>query len=169
MKMRILAPALVLAMAMPLLAHAQAPGRHPAYLHALTDLRDARWFLAHAPDGYVGERERHAIGEVDRAIDEVQRAAYYDGKNIYEHPREDSYPDAAGRLRRVSELLRKAREDVAQQEDNYQVRDLQFHAVEHIDSAIRIAESVMIDRERAREYDRDRDWERGRDHDGDRR
>lgn len=153
-KRLVFSAALALAMALSLLAQAQAqaPGRHPAYLHALTDLHDARWFLEHRPTGPIEEREIRAIGEIDRAIEEVQRAAYYDGKNVYDHPREDTYPDAAGRLRRVSELLRKAREDVAQQEDNVQVRDLQYRAVEHIDSAIRIAESIMVDRERAYPY-----------------
>jgi hypothetical protein len=168
MKIRSLVPLLALVLAFPLLAQAQpAPGRHPAYLHALTDLRDARWFLGHVPDGYIGEREQHAMGEIDRAIEAVQRAAYYDGKNVYEHPRADAYPDARGRLRRVSELLRKAREDVAQQEDNYQVRELQSHAVAHIDDAIRLAESVMMDRERMR--DQEHDHEHDRDRDADRR
>jgi hypothetical protein len=145
--------ALAFALAVPVLAQAQpAPGHHPAYLHALTDLRDARYYLTHAPEGMMEERERRAVAELDRAIDNVQRAAYYDGKDVYDHPRGDAYPDARGRLRRVSELLRKAREDVAQQEDNLNVRDMQYHAVEHIDGAIRLAESVMLDREH--DYDR---------------
>ena len=153
MKWKAVLSVVALAMSMPLLAHAQVPGRHPAYLHALTDLHDARWFLEHRPGGPMEEREYHAIHEVDRAIEEVQRAAYYDGKNVYDHPPEDAYPDAPGRLRRVSELLRRARDDVAQPEDNFQVRDLQYRAVEHIDNAIRISEAIMIDRERAREYE----------------
>ena len=166
MTLRLRLPALILGLALPLLAatagaQVPPPGHHPAYLHALTDLRDARWFLAHPRDGGpLEERERHAVVEIDRAIDQVQRAAYYDGKDVYEHPREDAYPDARGRLRRVSGLLRKARDDVAQQEDNFQVRDLQLHAVERIDEAIRLTESVMVDRERAREMYRDREEDR---------
>lgn len=155
--------ALGLLLALPLAAQAQVPGRHPAYLHALTDLHDARWYLTHTPDGYLEERERHAVAELDRAIEDVQRAAYYDGKDVYQHPRSDAYADARSRLRRVSELLRKAREDVAQPEDNLQVRELQERAVHHIDDAIRTAESVMVDRERAwemREHDRDYDGDR---------
>lgn len=161
--------ALALPLAAPAQAQAQVPpppppgyGHHPAYLHALTDLRDARWYLSHPRAAALEERERHAIAEIDRAIDLVQRAAYYDGKNVYEHPQEDAVIDARGRLRRVSELLRTARADVAQDEDNLQVRDAQIHAVERIDEAIRLAESVMIDRERyleMREHDRDRDRE----------
>lgn len=144
-----LALALATGLALGQAAQAQAPGNHPPYLHALTDMRDARWYLTHAPDGFMEERERHALADLDRAIDEVQRAAYYDGKDVYSHPREDAYPDARGRLRRVSTLLRKAREDVARPEDNLSVRELQLHAVEHLDNAIRYAESVMVDRERA--------------------
>ena len=161
----------------PLLAPAQAQvpppppdyGQHPAYLHALTDLHDARWYIENRPEGLpLEERERHAIAEIDRAIDLVQRAAYYDGKNVYEHPRADAYPDARGRLRRASELLRKAREDVAQNEENLQVRDIQVHAVERIDESIRLAESVMVDRERYGDHDHDRDHDGDRDHDRDR-
>ncbi len=171
MTLRVNLPAVLLSLALPLLAgaagaQAPVPGHHPAYLQALTDLRDARWFLAHPRDGApLEERERHAVVEIDRAIEQVQRAAYYDGKDVYEHPREDAYPDARGRLRRVSGLLRKSRDDVAEPEDNYQVRDLQRHAVERIDEAIRITESVMVERERARERYRDREEDRDRGYD----
>ncbi len=157
MTTRLSLTAVLLGLALPLLAgtaRAQMPppGMHPAYLHALTDLRDARWFLAHPRDGApLEEREHRAVVAVDRAIEQVRRAAYYDGKDAYEHPREDAYPEPRGRLRRVSGLLRRARDDVARQEDNLQVRDLQLHAVRRIDEAIRLTESVMIDRERARE------------------
>ncbi len=153
---------LALTLAFPLAAQAQVPvpGHHPAYLHAITDLRDARWLLEHPRDGHLGERERHAMMEIDRAIDSTKRAAYYDGKNVYEHPREDTYPDAVGRLRRVSELIHKARQDAAMPEDNPQVRELQFHAVEHIDSAIRAIDSLVLDRERMRERGRDYDYDR---------
>jgi hypothetical protein len=169
--------AAALACALPLVnaAQAQVPplppeyGHHPAYLHALTDLRDARWYLDHPRESALEERERHAIGEVDRAIDLVQRAAYYDGKNVYERPREDVNTDVRGRLRRVSELLRKARADVAQDEDNFQVRELQVHAVERIDEAIRLSESVMVDRERYYEmHDREHEHHHDREHDRDR-
>jgi hypothetical protein len=173
-KIRLCLSAAALLLALPSLTPAQAQepppppgyGHHPAYLHALTDLRDARWFIEHRPDGVLEERERHALGEIDRAIDLVQRAAYYDGKNVYEHPRSDTYPDARGRLRRASELLRKAREDVAQNEENLQVREMQMHAVERIDESIRLTESVMIDRERYGDmHERDRDHDRDRDYD----
>ena len=50
--------------------------QHPAYLHALTDLRDARWNLEHrAGDAAVSTQEDVAIVETDRAINDARTAA----------------------------------------------------------------------------------------------
>src|SRR5580698_2209564 len=66
-------------------AKAQVPGPHPAYLHALSDLRAARHYLN---DGWAWEGVRRednmAIAEIDRAIDEIKRAAIDDGKRVDE-------------------------------------------------------------------------------------
>ena len=92
---------------------------HPAYLHALTDLRDARWNLEHrAGDAAVSTQEDVAIVEIDRAINDARTAAMEDGKNIANHPPEDAHVDRRGRLHHAAELLRKARQDVAQGESN---------------------------------------------------
>ena len=57
----------------------QVPGPHPAYLHALTDLRAARWNLEHRPgDAAVSAQEDVAIVETDRAIQEAKTAAIVD-------------------------------------------------------------------------------------------
>ena len=141
----------------PGLSDADIPGRHPSYLHALTDLRDAHWVLGHPGSGGLEEREQHALAELSQAIEEVQRAAAYDGKNLYEHPREDVASEGIPqRLRRVSVLLRRAREDVAQEEDNYGVREIQLRAIARIDESIRIVEGEMIERERAEVMERER-------------
>ena len=59
---------------------ADLPGKHPAYLHALTDLRAARWNLEHRPgDAAVSAQEDVAIVETDRAIREAKVAAIEDG------------------------------------------------------------------------------------------
>src|SRR5580658_7414271 len=53
-----------------LAANAQTlPGKHPGYLHSLSDLRAARWFLYHQPGdpGVTGD-EDVAISEIDAAI-----------------------------------------------------------------------------------------------------
>src|SRR6202000_3453344 len=106
--------------------------QHPAYLHALTDLRDARWNLEHrAGDAAVSSQEDVAIVETDRAIQEAKTAAMEDGKNIEDHPHEDAKINRAGRLHHALELLDKAKKDIAREEDNPETRDLRNRIVQH--------------------------------------
>jgi hypothetical protein len=124
--------------------------RHPAYLHSVPLLRDARWLLEWRERGPGEERERAAQVEIDRALQEVERAAAIDNRFVYQPPRQDAYPGPA-RLRRASELLRAARADITLPEDLPAARALQYRAIGHIDAAIRLTEEVMIERERMRE------------------
>ena len=113
-----------------------APGRdHPAYLHALTDLRTARAHLERPGGGELKEQERKAIHEIDDAIAEIKKAAIDDGKNLNDHPPVDAHIDWPGRLHRALELLDKAHNDVAHEEDNGFAQGLQARALEHIDKA----------------------------------
>src|ERR1700684_669533 len=52
-----------------------APQQHPAYLHALTDLRSARGYLRRPARAVVKWDENRAIREIDAAINEIKRAA----------------------------------------------------------------------------------------------
>jgi len=129
---------------LPLAAHADLPGKHPAYLHALTDLRDARWNLEHRPgDAAVSAQEDVAITEIDRAINEAKRAAAEDGKNLANHPAEDARLDHPGRLHHALEFLRKAKADVRQEEDNPEARRLRNAVVVHIDRAIQATQRAI--------------------------
>jgi hypothetical protein len=151
--MTIKAFTLALIAAAPLLvaACAEAPPRHPAYLHALTDLRAARWNLEHRPgDAAVSGQEDIAITEIDRAINEARRAAADDGKNTAERPPADANLNRAGRLHHAVEFLRKAKDDVAREEDNPEARDLRRAVVLHIDGAIRATERAIHDVEQGR-------------------
>ena len=68
----------VMWLALPLAANADLPGRHPAYLHALTDLRAARWMLQHRPgDVALSTHEDIAITEIDKTIGEIKHAAIH--------------------------------------------------------------------------------------------
>jgi hypothetical protein len=125
---------------------ADLPGRHPFYLHALSDLRDARWNLEHRPgDAAVSAQEDIAIVETDRAIQEAKTAAAEDGKNLADHPHEDAHIDHPGRLHRALDLLHKAHDDVRQEEDNPEARELRHRINEHIDAAIRATERAIHD------------------------
>jgi hypothetical protein len=111
------------------------PREHPAYLHALTDLREARAHLERPDHGELREQEKKAIHEINDAIAEIKKAAIDDGKDINEHAPIDARMDWTGRLHRAAELLKKAHSDVAQEEDNSFAQGLQQRALEHIDKA----------------------------------
>ncbi len=125
----------------PLAASAQVlPGKHPAYLHALTDLRTARWLLEHQPgDVKVYADEDVAITEVDATLNDIKHAAIDDGKDLHDHPNVDVH-EHGSRLLRAIESLRKARADIAGEEDNPDIHDLRRRSMEHLDHAIRAAE-----------------------------
>jgi hypothetical protein len=132
-------PLAVLALG-PLAASAQTqPGKHPAYLHALKDLRTARWLLEHQPgDLKVYTEEDVAITEADAAISEIKRASIDDGKDLHDHENVD-VREHGSRLLRALETLKKAHADIDQEEDNPETRELRHRAIEHIDHAIHAA------------------------------
>jgi len=126
-------------------AQPQPPREHPAYLHALTDLRHARAHLQRPDGGELRDQEKHAIHEIDEAINEIKKASIDDGKNIDDHPPVDAGLDWRGRLHRALELVNKAHNDVAQEEDNAFAQGLQARAIHHIDEAHRhIEEAIHI-------------------------
>ena len=142
---------LALLVGLPLMAHADLPGRHPAYLHALTDLRASRWLLEHRPgDPAVSGQEDVAVIEIDKAIGEIRHAAIDDGKDIHDHPGVDVPNNRPGRLHKALELLRKVHGDVAREEDDPDTRGLRNRAVQHIDEAIHATEHAIADVERGR-------------------
>jgi hypothetical protein len=120
---------------------ADNPGSHPAYLHALSDLRDARAHLDQVTNnGTVDMEESHAIGHIDQAIGEIKKASIMDGKNIQDHVPVDAHLARSGRFHKALELLDKAKRDVSGEEDQPNTMGLQLRVMQHIDEARR---SVM--------------------------
>ncbi len=151
MKLKLIALAALAATILPLAANADTPGAHPGYLHALTDLRSARWNLEHRPgDAAVSTQETIAISEIDRAIGEVQKAAMRDDKDVYNQPHEDANLEHAGRLHHAVELLQAAHNDLAQEEDNPESRGLKHRALDHVDHALEAARHAIHDVENGR-------------------
>ena len=128
---------------LPLASSAQPlPGAHPGYLHSLSDLRAARWFLYHQQgDAKVSGNEDIAITEIDAAISEIKRASIDDGKDLNDHPSVD-IQEHGSRLLKSIETLKKAHGDIDHEEDNPDVRELRHHALEHIDKAIKAADKA---------------------------
>jgi hypothetical protein len=136
----------VICLATPLVANADLPGKHPAYLHALSDLRSARWMLEHRRAGAaVSGQEDVAIAEIDKAIGEIKKAAIDDGKNLNDHPSVDVPTDNPGRLHKALELLHKAQGDVSHEEDDPMTQGLQSRAVEHIHFAIAATKTALAE------------------------
>jgi hypothetical protein len=114
---------------------ADNPGKHPAYLHALSDLRDARAHLEHFSSDPVDHQEERAIVEIDKAINEIKHAAIMDGKDIQDHMPVDAHMVRNGRFHKAMELLDKAKHDVSGEEDQPDTQGLQLRVIHHIDEA----------------------------------
>jgi hypothetical protein len=114
---------------------ADNPGKHPAYLHALSDLRDARAHLEQLSNDPVDQEEIHAIDHIDQAIGEIKKAAIMDGKNIQDHVPVDAHMTRTGRFHKALELLDKARRDASGEEDQPDTAGLQLRVIGHIDQA----------------------------------
>jgi len=116
---------------------ADNPGRHPAYLHALSDLRDARAHLERFSSDPVDHQEEHAIANIDKAIAEIKHAAIMDGKDVQDHMPVDAHLMRKGRFHKALELLDKAKRDVSGEEDQPDTQGLQLRVIHHIDEARR--------------------------------
>jgi hypothetical protein len=112
-----------------------APQQHPAYLHALSDLRDARAHLERPNHGALQQQEQDAIADIDRAIHEIKIASIDDGKNINDHVPVDEHWPWGRRLHKALELLDKAANDIDKAEDDPAARGLRRRALEHINHA----------------------------------
>jgi hypothetical protein len=124
-----------------------APPRHahhPAYLHAVSDLRTARWLIDHRPGNWAQSAdEAEAVRQIDASIADLTQAAYNDGKNLHDHPPVDERPDHAGRIHEALQYLRKARADISSEEDNANAQGWRNRAIGHIDAAIGAARRVF--------------------------
>lgn len=120
----------------PAIVNADAPGRHPAYLRARTDLRRAQILLRVHDEPNVMRNLRAADEEIENAIREIDRAAVIDRKDLDENPPANLTLDRPGRLRRIVELLRGARMDLSREEDDGAARGWRDRAYRHIDAAL---------------------------------
>jgi hypothetical protein len=134
----------VIALTAPSITQAQqVPGPHPAYLHALSDLRAARHYLHdNWAWGPVKHDDEEAIREIDAAIGEIKRAAIDDGKGLNDPFTIDTSLSPHGRFRKANELLWKAHNDLSRAEDVPESRGLRDRAIMHVDHAHDIVDRV---------------------------
>lgn len=148
MKMTTTLPsALLLALAaLAFPAHADTPGKHPYYLHALSDLREARGMLDKLDRPTVEHEEEKALRDIEAAIGEIKHAAIDDGKDIFDHKPVDAHLRRTDRFHRAEELLNKTLQDVAREEDDPAALGLQARIVGHLDSAKRHVHRALEDK-----------------------
>jgi hypothetical protein len=116
-------------------AAAKGRGEHPAYLRALSGLREARAQL-HQIDGdrRVNSEVRLALDEIEAAMQEIKDEGIDDGKSLDDHPPIDPAWDRVRRLERVRDLLEKARGDIAREPAGFG-RGLKRRTEAHLQSA----------------------------------
>ncbi len=125
------------------------PQAHPAYLHALADLRNARANLERkGGDPQMKWDEHGAVEAIDRAIAAIKQAAIDDGKNLDDHPALDAHEPRAGRLHKALAALRAAREDMSKEEDNAFANGLRARGLHEVDEAVRFTEQGIAAAER---------------------
>ncbi len=153
--MRLFAGILVLSactvMLYPGIGAADTPGHHPHYIHARGDLQEARAFLRGPIEPNVSADFRSADSEIQQAIQEINRAAANDAKDVYSRSHPDAHPDRVGRFRNIAKLLARARKDLAAEEDNPAAMGWRDNAYRHIDAAMgfvqKAARDMRVDRQ----------------------
>jgi hypothetical protein len=130
----------------PVVVEAPPAQAHPAYLHALTDLRYARFLLEKPAKPEVKWDESNAVREIDAAINEIKQASIDDNKPLEDHPPVDAKLKHRGRLKQAEELLHKAAADIDEKEQNDTVKGLRGRANGHIHNAEHAVHEAMNDR-----------------------
>ena len=144
MKIRTLALA-ALAVCTTLPALADEYGKHPFYLHAISDLQAAAWQVDHRrpEDARISDEEMVVRDEIGAAIGDLQHAAWQDGKAVQWSPPPDLALSREGRLHATVDLLRKAHADVAREEDDPRSRPFQQRGLAHVDAALDAAQHAI--------------------------
>jgi hypothetical protein len=117
---------------------AAAQFRHPAYLHARSDLRRATLLMRIPDEPNVNRDMAVAADFTERAIRELDAAAMFDRKDIDEHPPIDTRMGRGGRFREMLRLLDSARHDIEREEDNPRAREWRNRAFRNIDDAMEL-------------------------------
>ncbi len=122
----------------------QLGGQHPAYLHALSDLRLMRAYLDRlTPSEVLDAESAQAIAEIDAAISDIKSASIDDRKNLYDHPPIDAHIMPADRFHKAREAGNTAWADVNQEEDNYFARGLKRRTLDHIERVNQIVDHII--------------------------
>jgi hypothetical protein len=137
----------LLPLALPLAVSASNAGnQHPAYLHALSDLRRAYALIEHRPgDKAVSQQEEVAKTSITKAIDDLKRASIDDGKSLKDVPAPQTTKDQSGRLHEAADLLQEARSDIGREEDDPKAKGAQQAALNDVKQALDATHKAITD------------------------
>lgn len=113
---------------------AQAQAQEPHYLRALSDLPTAREYIQYDRGQFDGARH-HAVGEINKAIDEIKHAAWDDGKNTAFAPPTQGVRNGWAPMHQAHHFIDLARGRVAEGIDTPQNQGLRDRILLHIDEA----------------------------------
>ena len=117
---------------------------HPAYLHALSDLRLMRAYLDKlTPSERISDEQVRAIGEIDEAIRLIKEASIDDHKDMRDHMPIDAHITPSNRFRKAREAGGAAKHDLEEEEDNNYARGLKHRALEHVENANHIVDDII--------------------------
>lgn len=102
-----------------------APPVHPAYLHALEDLKLAENAIAtRGGDPAMHVHDRYAIQQIEAAQTIIYKVAPEEQKNVHTLPKADaSIPSNGGKLHDALDYLAKARSDLNEPDSDAQFND----------------------------------------------
>jgi hypothetical protein len=101
---------------------ADNPGKHPHYLHALPDLRDARVHLERRDTDPVDHADEQTIEMIDVAMADIRRAPRLMTERTFMITSRSTSDSRAYRFHKAIELLAQAKQDVAEEEDQADTR-----------------------------------------------
>jgi hypothetical protein len=126
---------------------ASAQEEHTAYLHALADLRGARWLIVQRTDNSQPPQEQtDAVHAIELTVSGIIRASIDDGKYYKDHPELPNIDivEFDGRMLRAMELLRKAHADINHEDDDSFAKSLKDNSLAHIDDAVKSLQKLMV-------------------------
>jgi hypothetical protein len=113
----------------------EARAGEPHYLRALSNLRTARDYLQYDQNPVTAGERGRAVGEIIRAIEEVKRAAWDDGKNTEFAPPAGPVKDPWKAVKEAEKYVKKAADEVSHGVDPAAATGVRDRAMMHISAA----------------------------------
>ena len=128
------------------LSYSACADEQTAYIHALKNLRAARWFIATRPGGGdMTDQEVTAMHEIELAVSAIIKSDIDDGKYYKDVPEVEglTIADREGRLDRAIDLLKKAMADLDLDATGAYAGGLKIKVLTHIKEAIRQTQKAL--------------------------